>query len=171
MSNLINLGPLITKIARDMLEQEDKMLDVDSVYAKLEAEHGDAIFESAQLLATRSIKQSIKAHIKNAHSIGGEDERQGSLLKDEPAAVAVKQPDGGYGYIPLRAAGVDAIEAATQSKERNIANAKASYDRWTKFTQPILAIMKEQNVSFGVAQKIAGEQPAKPEKKVRERRA
>lgn len=171
MSNLINIGPLIAKITRDMLDQQDTMLDVDSVYTKLEADHGDAIFESAQLLATRSIKQTIKAHIKNAHSMGGEDDRQGDLLKDEPAAVAVKQPNGGYGYVPLRAAGVDAIEAATKSKERNIANAEASYERWLKFTQPIVAIMKERNVSFGVAQKIAVQEPAKPNQKVRATRA
>ena len=41
MSTMINVGPMIAKIARDLLEGGTSVLSVDSVYDRLMAVYGD----------------------------------------------------------------------------------------------------------------------------------
>jgi len=172
MSTMINIGPMIAKITRDMLDEQGTILDVESVYARMINHYGDQIFESERMLAQVAVKAKIKSHLKNAHSINGDDEGdQLKLLKDDaPATLAVKQDGGGYAYIPLRMASVADLDAATKSKKDNIKNAKAALRRWERSIKPIRGIMIEQKISFPEAQKLAADQ-AESETEKRKRKA
>lgn len=168
MSTMTNIRPLIAKVVRDMLETEDTILDVETVYERLTGDHGDDIFESERELARIAVKQKIKSHLRTAHSVGdSESDKQLSLLSnDAPAALAVKLPSGGFGYVPLRAASIEDVKAATANKVKNIKNASAALERWERYTRPILRIMKQQGVPFGTAEQVHSERlAAKPKRK------
>lgn len=171
MSTMINIGPMIAKVARDMLEAEDVVLDIDSVYAKLLELYSDQIFESERMLAQIAVRQKIRAHIRSAHSINGDaNDDQLRLLKDDaPATLSVKLPEGGYAYVPLRMASVGHLDSATLAKKENIKHANAALKRWHTATDPIRKIMVEQSISFGEAKKILDEQP-RPQKAPAKRR-
>lgn len=165
MSTMINLRPLIAKTVRDLLESQDTILDVDSVYAELVTVYGDEIFESERELARIAVRQKIKSHLKSAHSADARtDGEQTTLLPDTaPAALAIRMPDGGYGYVPLRAASVADVEAATKNKIKNIDAAQASLKKWREFIKPIVRLMKRDGITFGEAEAKAA--TAKPRRK------
>ena len=171
MSTMINIGPMIAKVIRDMLLDEAAILDVDSVYHQLIATKGAEVFQSERMLAEVAVRKKIKSHLKNAHSINSDDGLQLSLIKDDaPAALAVKQPEGGYAYVPLRLAGLADLDAATRAKEENIKNARAALKRWEKTIKPIRELMESEKITLGEAQKILSERqaekpPAKAKKK------
>lgn len=170
MSTMINIGPMIAKVIRDMLNEQGTILDIDSVYNKLISMNGADVFQSERMLAEVAVRQKIKSHLKNAHSINNDDNGQLSLIKeDAPAALAIKQPGGSYSYVPLRLAGLDDLDAATKAKKENIKHAQASLKRWEKSIEPIRSIMEEEKVSFGEAQKMAADR-AKAEPQVKEKR-
>ncbi len=172
MSTMINLGPMIAKVARDMLEEQNSIIDIEGVYAKLLETYSDEIFESERMLAQIAVRQKIKSHLKSAHSINGDGEiDQLRLLRDDaPATLSVKMPEGGYAYVPLLMASVDHLDAATAAKKQNIKNASASLKRWEKATDPIRKIMVERAISFGEAKKLFDEKP-KPVKAPRRKKA
>ncbi|MGB3814043.1 MAG: hypothetical protein WA950_12530 [Shinella sp.] len=171
MSTLINIGPMIAKVIRDMLTEQGAILDVDSVYAQLIATKGVEVFQSERMLAEVAVRRKIKSHLKHAHSINSDDGIQLSLIKDDaPATLAVKQPEGGYAYVPLRLAALADLDAATHAKEENIKNARAALKRWEKTIKPIRELMEAENVTFGEAQKILSDrQAAKPPAKAKKK--
>lgn len=57
MSTMINIGPMIARVTRDMLEAQNAIIDVESVYAKLTELYSDEIFESEGMLAQIAVKQ------------------------------------------------------------------------------------------------------------------
>jgi hypothetical protein len=168
MSATINLSPLIGKVIRDLIEQDAKSLDIETVYTRLNEVYGDDIFQSERMLAQIAVRGKIKAHLKSAFSINGEegDDQLRLLKEDAPAALAVKQPGGGFAYVPLRMAGIQDVDAATKSKRDNIKNARASLKRWEDAVKPVRAVMQERGVTFGEAQKLLAEQQkTKPTRK------
>lgn len=168
MSTMINLGPMIAKVARDMLEAQNAIIDVEGVYAKLSELYSDQIFESERMLAQIAVKQKIKSHLKTAHSVNGDEGAdQLRLLKDDaPATLSVRMQDGGYAYVPLLMASVEHLDSATNAKKQNIKHANAALKRWEKATSPIRKIMIERKTSFGAAKKLFDEQP-KPKLKAK----
>lgn len=163
MSMTINIGPMIAKVVRDLATSENMILDVDAVYDRMTSQYGDDLFQSERLLAQVAIRQKIKAHLKSAFSVNGDVDGgdQLRLLKDDvPAALAVKQADGGYTYVPLRLATLDDLDAVTKSKAENVKNVQASLKRWNKTTKPIRSLIMDGKAStVGEAQKILAEQP------------
>lgn len=157
MSTLINISPFISKVISDMLNEQGVVLDVDSVYSRLTAIYGDAIYEASPMFVEIAVRAKIKSHLRNAYSVNGEDDdAQLKLIKDDaPATISVRQPDGRYVYVPLSAAKPDDFRAATAAKVRNIEHAQAALDKWEGFIEPILAIMDAEKVSFLEAQKLA----------------
>lgn len=156
MSTMINVGPMIAKIARDLLEGGTSVLSVDSVYDRLMAVYGDDIYSSEKRLAEVAVRQKIKAHLKNAQSVNvSESPAQLTLLKDgAPATLAIRQDGGDYAYVPLGMASLVDIDAATRAKQENIANARAALKRWERAIKPVRSIMEERAVSFGQARAI-----------------
>lgn len=171
MSTMINLGPMIAKVARDMLEEQNTIIDIEGVYAKLIETYGNQIFESERMLAQVAIRQKIKSHLRSAISVNGDEGAdQLRLLKDDaPATLSVKMAEGGYAYVPLLMASVEHLDAATAAKKENIKHASAALKRWEKTIDPIRKLMVEKKVSFGEAKKLFDEQPkaAKAPKRAR----
>lgn len=164
MSQMINIGPMISKVITDMVAEQDNILDVDSVYTALMQAYGGEIFRSERMLAEVAVRQKIKAHLRSAHSINGNDEdAQLSLIgKDKPSTIAVKRQDGGYAYVPLRMASVADLDAATRAKRENIRNVQAALKRWEEVIEPIRAIMESEGVSYGdAARRVAERAEAK----------
>jgi hypothetical protein len=163
---------MIAKVIREMQDEEGVILDVDTVYKRLSDVYGDDVFQSERMLAQIAVRQKIKSHLKNAYSINGDDSGQLQLIKDDaPAALAVKQPGGGYAYVPLRVAGIQDLDAATKAKVDNIKNAQASLRRWEKSVKPIRAVMEAEGVTFGEAQKMIADRTAATPSAARKRRA
>lgn len=155
MSTMINIGPMVAKVIQDMLDEQGTRLDVDSVYKRLDAQHGDEIYSAAKMLAEVAIRAKIKAHLKSSHSINaGADEEQIPLLGDAPTTIAVKQADGGFVYVPLRLATVDEIDAATKLRADNIANVQKAFDKWESRMRPIREVMDAEKVNYGEAERI-----------------
>lgn len=165
MSTLINISPFISKVISDMLNEQGVELDVDSVYARLTAIYGDAIYEASSMFVEIAVRAKIKSHLRTAYSVNGEDDdAQLKLIKeDAPATIAVRQPDGRYVYVPLSTARPEDFRSATAAKVRNIENARAALDKWEGFIEPILAIMETEGVSFLEAQKVAADRAPPPD--------
>lgn len=155
MSTMINIAPMVAKVVQDMLSEQGARLDVDSVYKRLDALHGDEIYAAAKMLAEVAIRAKIKRHLKNSHIEGSADDAgQTSLLTDAPATIAVKQADGGFVYVPLRLATVEDIDGATRLRADNIANVQKAYDKWERQIMPIRTIMATENVSYPEAERL-----------------
>lgn len=159
MSTMINIGPMVSKVIQDMLVEQGSRLDVDSVYKRLDALHGDEIYAAAKMLAEVAIRSKIKAHLKNSHSVNAAlDEDQMPLLNDVGSTtIAVKQADGGFVYVPLRLATVEDIDGATRLRAENIANVQKAYDKWEKQIMPIRMIMANEAVSYPEAERLYAE--------------
>jgi len=156
MSTKSAITPLLGEVIRRMLIEDGAILDVEGVYKRLEAEHGSELYSAARQLAEVAIRGKIKTHLKNSHALSqANPNQQASFLDDDaPATLAIRRQDGSFAYVPLRMASLQHIEAATQLRRDNIANVQNSFERWQANTQPVVEIMRKNNVIYGEAEKI-----------------
>lgn len=164
MSLTLNLTPKIAKAAAELNKEQGALLEVEPIYTKLVELYGDEIFQFERYLAQIAVKQKIKAFIRNSFKIEDEDDLFSGEKGETPGTLSVRQADGRYAYVPMKAAVSSDLDAAFDERQRNIDNAVAALNKLKDRTSAAKAIMDKEGVTYGEAEKILLDQAAKDDR-------